>query len=609
MSRGVRRRLLALALAAIGMSWSARADEAAQPVVVGLEWEGVDHVSRREVARAILTRGPDWRFWKPKPPFDEFALEEDLARVAAFYRDHGFFEASARSELEWNEARSEVRIRIVVEEGAPTTLVAVRVELLTDPARITPEAWEEIRSGLPLRIGRAFGADDYKQARRELLRRLANAGHPAPVLEGGAEIDLATLEAVVDWRVDPGARVRFGPIRVDGLERVEERIVRRELAFAPGDVYSLDAQRESQEKLFALGLFRAVALEPDRFAEEDPEAPERVWPMRVRIDERPPRSLRVGVGYGTEEFIRARVNWRHRNFLGDARMLDLRLGYNSLVSGLDVRLTQPHFLHPKIQLVSDSFLHYETVPAYDAIRASVGFDLIRTLTPAWTARGGYAFELANVFDARNPIQEEGETRIGTIRLGLRRATLDDVLEPSRGTWLDFGFDPSLRAVGSSEDFLTLTAEGRSFLSLWFAVLAMRLRIGAIQPVRGTGQLDIPVFKRFYSGGSTSVRGFEYQKLGPLDANGDPVGGLSLAEASIELRFPIWKQLRGVAFVDAGLVDLEPFTYPLDEILYSAGPGLRLRTPVGSLRLDVGFPLNRPADASAFQVHFSVGHMF
>jgi outer membrane protein insertion porin family/translocation and assembly module TamA len=597
-----------MALVAVWTPCDAGADEPAPPVVVGLEWEGVDHVSRRDLARAIVTHGPDWKFWRPKPPFDEFALEEDLTRVAAFYRDHGFFEASARSELEWNEARSEVRIRILVEEGASTTLVAVRVEL-TDPSLVTPEAWEEIRSGLPLHIGRAFGADDYKQARQELLRRLANAGHPAPVLRGGADIDLATLEAVVDWRVDPGARVRFGPIRVDGLERVEEQIVRRELTFAPGDVYSLDAQRESQERLFALGLFRAVALEPDRPAEEDPEAPERVWPMRLRIEERPPRTLRIGVGYGTEEFIRARVDWRHRNFLGDARMLDLRAGYNSLVSGLDVRLTQPHFLVPSVRLVSDAYLHYETVPAYDAIRTAVGFDLSRDLGPPWSTRGGYGFELANVLDAKNSIQEEGETRLGTLRLGLRRATLDDVLEPAAGTWLDFAFDPTLRALGSSEDFLTLTVEGRSFLSVWFAVLATRLRIGAIQPVRGTGQLDIPVFKRFYSGGSTSVRGFEFQKLGPLDANGDPVGGLSLAEASVELRFPIWKQLRGVAFVDAGLVDLDPFTYPLDEILYSAGAGLRLRTPVGSLRLDVGFPINRPPDASVFQIHFSVGHMF
>jgi outer membrane protein assembly complex protein YaeT len=597
-----------ITLAAVWTPCGTWAEEPAQPVVVDLEWEGVDHVSRRDLARAIVTHGPDWRFWRPKPPFDEFALEEDLGRVAAYYRDHGFFEASAGSQLEWNEARSEVRIRIVVEEGAPTTLVAVRVEL-TDPPRGAPEAWEEIRSGLPLHIGRAFGADDYRRARQELLQRLANAGHPAPVLEGGAEIDLAAREAVVDWSVDPGAPVRFGPIRVDGLERVEERIVRRELAFAPGDLYSLDAQLASQRALAELGLFRAVVIEPERGAQDDPEASQQQWPMRVRVEERARRTLRIGVGYGTEEFIRARVNWRHRNFLGDARMLDLRAGYNSLVSGLDVRLTQPHFLVSSVDLVADAYFHYETVPAYDAIRTAVGFDLFRDLGPVWSTRGGYGFELANVLDSKTDLQKEGETRLGTLRLGLQRATLDDVLEPAGGTWLDFAFDPTLRALGSSEDFLTLTVEGRSFLSVWFAVLATRLRIGAIQPVAGTGQLDVPVFSRFYSGGSTSVRGFEFQKLGPLDANGDPVGGLSLAEASVELRFPIWKQLRGVAFVDAGLVDLDPFTYPLDEILYSAGAGLRLRTPVGSLRLDVGFPLNRPPDASVFQIHFSVGHMF
>ena len=113
-------RCLLIALVAIGAPCGAGADEPAQQVIVGLEWKGVDHVSRRELARAILTRGPDWKFWKPKPPFDEFALEEDLGRIASFYREHGFFEASARTELEWNEARSEVLVRILVEEGEPT---------------------------------------------------------------------------------------------------------------------------------------------------------------------------------------------------------------------------------------------------------------------------------------------------------------------------------------------------------------------------------------------------------------------------------------------------------------------------------------------------------
>jgi outer membrane translocation and assembly module TamA len=118
-----------------------------------------------------------------------------------------------------------------------------------------------------------------------------------------------------------------------------------------------------------------------------------------------------------------------------------------------------------------------------------------------------------------------------------------------------------------------------------------------------------VYKRLYSGGSTSVRGFEYQKLGPLDADGDPLGGLSSAVASVELRFPIWRRLRGVGFFDAGVVDLKPFRYPIDEIQTAAGPGIRLVTPIGSLRLDVGFPIDRGPDQDLYQIHLSVGHTF
>jgi outer membrane protein assembly complex protein YaeT len=593
--------------------------EVAHPVTVAaLEWQGVSQVSRKQLAAAIVTRAGSWLPWAAAVPFEQVALDEDMERVTSFYREHGYFEAAPSYTLDWNEERSEVRIEIRVEEGEAVVLESVEVERVRG-AQIDEEAWRRVTEDLPLELEEPFGVAHYRAARAELVRGLAEEGHPSPVLEGGAQIDVATRTARVEWNVDPGPAVSFGEIEIVGLERVAEHIVRRELTFAPGDIYSLGAQRDSQEQLIELGLFRSVAIEaatptsevvePGEATHERPET--QAWPMRVRVQERPPRTLRVGVGYGTEEFLRARVDWQHRNFFGEARKLDVRAQYNSLTTGLDVRLTQPHFLYPDQDLDVSGFFRYETVPAYDALRAAVGPMIFRKLDRAWVARGGYKFEIADVFEAREAMPEaEGESRVSSLRLGLRRKQLDDLTSSTRGTHFDLSLDSAFRAIGSSANHLTFRSEVRGFLPLWWtSVLAGRFRISAVQPVLGSAYADVPVYKRLYSGGSTSVRGFEFQKLGPLDANGDPLGGLSSAEASVELRFPIWRRLRGVGFFDAGVVDVRPFRYPIDEIQTSAGPGIRLETPIGSLRLDVGFPIDRDPDQDLYRIHLAVGHTF
>jgi outer membrane protein insertion porin family len=608
--------------------------DAPAPAVRCLRFEGVESVPRGELEDSLLTSGPGWRFWRPHPAFDAVELDADMQRIADFYRGRGYFEASASHREEWNAAHTEVAVTIRVHEGEPVRLQSVSIEA-SEPGTLAPEAWDAVRRDLPLHVGEIFGARDYQAARGELLSRLAERAHPSPTLSGGADVDLASHTARIHWRVAPGPLVRFGPIEIKGLQRVDEHIVRRELRFAPGDRYSLDAQRKSQRAIFDLGLFRSASVQakapappagggaagsaapaPAEGAPPEPaakaEPAEEQWPVEVRVQERPPRTLRVGAGFGTEDLLRGQVEWEYRNFLGEARILDVRARASFLSQGLEARLAQPHFLQPRIRLETKAYGIRETVPAYDALRAGTSFELYRKLGPSWEARGGYQLEYGHVTSVRvaSPLTDSGERRVSALDLGLRRSTVGEDLDPHSGTWLDLDFSPSLEAIGSSASYLTFTAEGRAFVPLWWtSVLALRLKLGSIEPVLGSRSGDVPIFRRFFAGGSTSVRGYEYQKLGPLNYAGDPIGGLSLLESTAELRFPIWGALRGVVFVDSGLVGTSPTTFPLHALRYSAGPGLRLTTPVGPLRVDLGFPLNPPSGAAPFQVHLSVGNVF
>ena len=106
-----------------------------------------------------------------------------------------------------------------------------------------------------------------------------------------------------------------------------------------------------------------------------------------------------------------------------------------------------------------------------------------------------------------------------------------------------------------------------------------------------------------------MRGFKYQHLGPLDSQGEPEGGLTLAEANIELRFPIWRFLAGVVFFDSGQIAADPFELQFGEFLYSTGGGLRVRTPIGDLRADYGYLLNRPGGVDSGRFYLSIGQAF
>jgi outer membrane translocation and assembly module TamA len=141
------------------------------------------------------------------------------------------------------------------------------------------------------------------------------------------------------------------------------------------------------------------------------------------------------------------------------------------------------------------------------------------------------------------------------------------------------------------------------------IFATRLLLGSIQPYGATETAEIPRNVRFFSGGPGSVRGFRLNRLGPLDSDGDPVGGNSLIEGSVELRFPIAGQFWGALFVDFGNVFSEPLTYRLNDLRYAAGPGIRYMTPIGPIRLDIGFVIDPRSNEDSSRLEFSIGQAF
>jgi outer membrane protein insertion porin family/translocation and assembly module TamA len=330
------------------------------------------------------------------------------------------------------------------------------------------------------------------------------------------------------------------------------------------------------------------------------------------VEERAPRTVQVGLGYGTSEKVRARVSWLHRNLLGSGRKLELSARHSSLETGVLAGLDWPHAFGSDVAGQITANLFREQIPTYEARRAQLEASIALPLN-TWKGRLAYRIDrsrTSSVADATERALDgtQQNTVVGMLETRLENSTAEPAEDPRGGWRAELRSGMATRAFGSEVDFARVEGDLRGYWSVLDAVAAVRVRAGVIQPLASFSPDDIPLTERFYAGGGESVRGFDYQRLGPLDSGENPLGGTTVLVGSTELRVPVRDKLGAVVFVDAGLIDRDPFNFS-SELRYSAGVGLRLATPVGPVRVDLAQLLNPPDDFQRFRVHLSIGQAF
>ena len=614
-------RSLAALLVAPALALAARAaDPAASPpepgpVVRSISWKGVSALSESELAERIFTQErPWWKRWAELPPFDEPTLEGDMQRIAATYREYAHYRASAEYDLSWDETGHEVAIRIEVDEGPLVKLEDFAIDLSEMP---NGEArWKSYLVGkLPLHKGDPFTVANYGGAKRALLLKLANAGFPDAKISGGGEVDLATSTATIAWAVHPGPRVLIGQIHISGEKTVSDEVIRRELTFKPGDVYSDEQIQKSQHQLSDLGLFRSslidMVIDDPNAAPPEGEPPGKVTrDMNVRVEERPLHTVRIGLGYGTEDRLRAQVGWTHRNVFGRADSLDVHAKYSSLSDEFQATLREPHVPDPRTTLYLDSRIRDDTLPAYDDL-ALIGRAYVeRPLRLGWSGSVGYGIEWDNVRKVASGIDSQVETfRLGFVELGVRRITTDSLVEPTRGTWLETTVQTASTWLGSEKEYVRWLLDARAFLPVGPTVFGVRGMVASITGYGKTSQSELPVTELFYAGGSANARGYDFQHFGTDTAPGRAIGGSSLLNASGEWRFPIWQELRGVTFVDATQLSQDAWDWEPRHLRVSLGVGVRYATPLGPIRVDLATPLDPPSGVDHVRIWFAIGQAF
>ena len=570
--------------------------------------EGNERVSGDALRAEMVTIPRSWYTpWRAHPQFDPVAFKTDVERLARFYRAQGYYDALVSYDLEVvQEAEPLVSVRIAITEGMPVQVTQVNLEI-TDQPELTP-LLETLRPSLPLTTGSVFTEERYQGTENKIREFFLEQRRGRVKVERRAAVVLEQKSVQVWYTVEIGPPTVFGDTKVEGTEKADPRLVTRELTYKPGDPFSATAVTESRKKLLALDLFSSVRFLPG----ESPADPG-IIPMQVRVDEKPVREWQAGIGFGTEDLIRGQVRWRHNNWLGGGRRLDVQVKASSLIRNIDVSFVQPHALSPANRFSLTFRPQQLDEPGYllNATRLQPRFerDFTRTLSGFFAYRLEYD-QLSNVSPSTARVLREFQRKgvLSGLSAGFVWNTTDDPLNATKGKLVSFSAEQVGGSLGGDFNFLKMQGEARRYhLLAPRLVLAVRLKLGFADPDSHSD--EVPLFERFYAGGINSVRGYGRHRLGPLSTSDDPIGGRSLLEGSFELRRQFTEKIGGTLFLDFGEVSLHSFDVPVDELEYATGFGVLYTTPIGPLLLALGFPFDPPRGDNPWEVHFSIGQFF
>ncbi len=619
---------LILAIAAGG----AACHENSGVTVKSLTFKGNSAFDDARLKAVLATKQSGWLPWSATHYFDRAEFEADARRLQTFYADRGYPRMRILGvDVSLNQAKDAVDLAIRIDEGAPVLVDGVKFEGFDD----LPGPIRRALNDVPLKAGQPRDRENVRATRDFGARLLRDNGYPYAAVGIAEQPAADPNHLILTVHADPGTRAYFGEVNVTGLDTVGEQIVLRELTFHSGDLYRESEVTRSQQRLGELGLFQFAHITP---AADDPHAVK--IPMEVTVAEGPAHQLKLSAGYGSEERLRGVAQWTHLNFVGGARHATTDAKWSSIDRGVKVSLIEPYLGLRGLSLNLSGTAWHTNQLTYDSGtyggRATLSYHSDRGLTgprePVHREiRFGYVNEylrygitesLGNLSRRAerialglDPDTGRSSGTLAAVDLDLERIAVDDSLNPHRGTIASLHLESAGRLLGGTYRFQEAVGEGRVFIPFGKKIVwANRARIGALF---AHSVADMPFSARYFLGGSTSVRGWGRFEISPLDPAGQPVGGRSLVEVSSELRFPIRGKLSGVAFLDGGQVGPVSRMLPFGDLRFAVGPGFRYLTPIGAVRVDLGFQLNPISgllingvpETRHWRLHFSIGQAF
>ncbi len=563
--------------------------------------EGAKGLTPKQIKEVMETQ--ERQFFILRGTVQRQKLDTDLERIVQLYNDHGYVQARVESsDIQVDRENARAIIRIVVVEGPQFKVGGVDIT----GNSVLPV--EEIRRRILLKTGDVFSRSKLRDSVKGVTDLYSAIGRASADVDPQVVQDLPNRLVNITFEISEGPEVYVERINISGNTRSEEKILRREIPMAEGDLFTSQKLQRAKQRLTNLNYFDKVNTATAPGSSKDKII------VNIDVTEKPTGIFSIGGGYSSQDGVIGTLNLSQRNFLGKGWEVSMRVSGGAKFQTGNIGFTEPWLFDRPLAAGFDLFDNRRVYTDYTV--NSLGGDIrlgfpIGEFSRITTLYRVSQDKVSGVSPNASPelLSQEGTHYTSMIGLGLSRDTRDNAFETTRGSSAAIGFD--FAGVGFGEQFFRVLASTSYFWPIWLDhVLSARV-LGGYE--LGWANDPVPLFERFYLGGSTTLRMFKAQQVSPKDSSGQRIGGNVEFLTNIEYTIPLIYGIRLAMFFDAGQVwgpDVAGGTpIAFSTIRYGTGLGFRWVSPFGPIRVDYGIKLDRKSgeDLGAFQ--FSVGSAF
>nr|WP_301290897.1 outer membrane protein assembly factor BamA [Robbsia andropogonis] len=558
---------------------------------------------------------PNWFSWYTKNDlYSKDKLTTDLEHVRSYYLDRGYLEFSIEStQVSITPDKKSMYLTLSLHEGEPYKVSSIELsgELLDKKA--------ELEKLLKLKAGDRFSAAKLQDSTKAIVNKLGEYGYAFATVNAEPQIDQTSHTVALNLKVETGRRVYVRHVNITGNTRTRDEVVRREMRQFESSWFDSNRLKLSQDRINRLGYFTDVNVT----TQPVPGTPDQV-DVDVAVKEKPTGAITLGAGFSSSDKVVLSAGISQDNVFGSGTSLAVNVNTSSYYRTLTVTQTDPYFTVDGISRITSAYyqtstpLYYSTDSSFRIITAGADLKFGVPFSEYDTVFFGVGFQQYRMdVDSATPqaykdyVNEYGRvSNVVPVTMGWSRDARDSALVPSRGYFTRANAEVGTPAGGTKYWKVDLQQQYYYSFARGF-VLGLNGQLGYGKGIGGT----YPIFKNYYAGGIGSVRGYEPSSLGPRDkTTNDPIGGAKMAVANVELTFPLPgtgydRTLRVFTFFDAGNVWGDSQSINFSDLRYGYGLGLAWISPIGPLKLSLGFPLVKHAGDQYQKFQFQIGTAF
>src|SRR6266568_6101975 len=585
-------------------------NEGVKGAVRQIHFEGNQHFSEKVLRKQMKTRGKTLVYFLDKSGrLDEVQLQQDLDKIREWYQNHGYIDVEIKDVRKERTKNGPLILTIVIAEG-PQYHVG---KLTISGEKATTEG--KIRALLKMKEGSVYSPKQLRDDAKAVADAYGSGGYVDLVITPeGTPAGTGLID--VHYTIEESVRSFVNRVNIEGNTRTKDKVIRREVLVAPGDVFNTVRVDVTKKRLENLGYFAKVETYP-----EDTDVPGRK-DLTILVQEKRTGSLSFGGGFSTIDQLVGFVELTQGNFdlfnwpsfTGGGQKFRLRLQYGTERKDFILTITEPYFLDRRLSLSGQAFYTEANYLSsqYDQRNYGILFELRKPLNAYMYTTLGYTLQDIDIFNVDPSASEFIQSQKGSsveskLFSSIVFDSRDNPLLSRRGQRIIFSPAIAGGFLGGDTQIYGLDLEGSQYFHLpKDTILLLNGEIGTVSQW-GAGN-EVPIYERLFLGGSNNLRGFPFREVGPQQ-NGEPIGGQSMARATIEWTFPIIEKARGAVFYDTGFDNTSAWSFGFNHMASDIGVGIRLDLPIGPLRLDYGYPVMRDGYNGGGHFNFNVGYQF